>query len=55
MAVAALTISVSLTLEIDLCMEKEGCILYGEGDLTPAGCFMASPGSGFLGKETSLL
>lgn len=52
---AGLTISVPLALGADLCMEKKGCILHGEGDLAPAGLSMASPGSGFLDKETSLL
>jgi len=55
MAVAALTISVPLTLGADLCMEKKGWILRGEGDLPPVGWSMASPGSVFLDKKTSLL
>lgn len=55
MTVAALTISVPLTLGADLCMEKKGCILHGEGDLAPAGWSRAPPSSGFLDKETSLL
>lgn len=43
MAVAALTISVPLALGADLCMEKKGCSLHGEGNLTlQAGSWLLS-------------